>query len=308
MNWGTAISCSSPARDLIVTPTVPEKGSAPRSRRAARGVRRGRWRCTGFAKAHVLGNTYVVLVEPRGYGFTAQRIRRICSSCGGVGGHGVVVGRNAEPFSVRVYNADGSRAETSGNGLRIYGWWMIAQGLGPTGGGFTLQSMGRQYPLCVRSPLSGAVGVDLGLPHVAPVHGTWWRAFPQLRAARYVRVGNPHLCFEIGDAADQFPLRELAALGERDGGLPGGANVEVYVRSTSSTIETRIWERGVGETPSSGSGSAAAAVAAWDTGAEGRYLRVQMPGGCMEVRRSDDARVWSWGVVEEICRGELALP
>jgi diaminopimelate epimerase len=261
-----------------------------------------------FCKAHVLGNTYVVLLEPRGYRLTAQRVIRICASPGGMEAHGVVAAGERDPFTVRVYNADGSRAETSGNGLRIYGWWMLAQGLRPLEKEFVLSSKGRRYPVSASAPRPGLVGVRLGRPYVTQLPGTWWRAFSDLREARYVRVGNPHFSFETSGDVGQFPLGELAAIGERSGGLPGGANVEVYVPATHAELRARIWERGVGETPSSGSGSSAVAAAAWDTGIRGCRLCVQMPGGSMVVSRTPDACLWSWGVVEEICRGELVLP
>jgi diaminopimelate epimerase len=261
-----------------------------------------------FAKAHAVGNTYVVLSEPAGCRLTGERVRHVCSSDRGVDAHGVVASRAVQPFCVRVYNADGSRAETSGNGLRIYGWWIVVRGLWAVDTPFCLRSMGRQFRVIVRGRVPATVGVGLGRPETSPLRGSWWRVFPDLRGARYVRVGNPHCCFETVGSVEGFPLEELAAVVEQSGRFPGGVNVEVFERATSLTLHVRIWERGVGETPSSGSGSTAAAVAAWYRGTAGNDLQVIMPGGRMEVQKAPDGQVWSWGIVEEICRGELVLP
>jgi diaminopimelate epimerase len=260
-----------------------------------------------FAKAHVVGNSYVVLREPASYHLSSKRARVLCCEATGVGAHGIVAAPESNPLSVRVFNADGSRAETSGNGLRIYAWWTVLMGDASLGEVFRLRSGHRIYPVRVVSRGGGRVGVRLGRPRVRRVDPTLWPRSVDVAGVWQVWVGNPHCCLLTSGSVSGFPLQRLASTWDLKALFPSGVNLEVFAPLSCSEIAARVWERGVGETPSSGSGSAAAA-AAWKAGLAPTSVEVTMPGGRMLAERDGKGRIWSWAAVTEVCQGELALP
>jgi diaminopimelate epimerase len=253
---------------------------------------------------HGTENDFVVLPDPDGTVWPEQRldaalVRRLCDRRAGLGGDGVLrVVRSAHvPDAPAVLgdeldacewfmdhrNADGSTAEMCGNGIRLFLHVLVAEGLldrGACEAGVLVGTRGG--PLRVGATPDGAYWVDMGPARPfgngeARVDG---RAFPGLA----VSMGNPHLaCLTDADLASL----DLTRAPEFDPGLfPDGVNVElINVLEPAAHIRLRVFERGVGETRSCGTGACAAAYAALaaESGTEGTVV-VDVPGGRLSVQ------------------------
>jgi diaminopimelate epimerase len=258
---------------------------------------------------HGLGNDYLVLRE--GSGLTSELVRHICDRHRGVGGDGIL-----EPFEtheadagVRIWNPDGSQAEKSGNGLRIFAQWCVDQQRLPSK--MSLWT-GHARVGCVveRDTITvemGQVSFEPGdVPCVA--EAPWLDARlpggPDVPACA-VGVGNPH-CVLFVDA----PLDELGwdtswqawgARIERHAMFPQRTNVQFARVIDRRAVEIRIWERGAGETSASGSSSCAVAAAGVRTGRlDAGDILVQMPGGTLEVVVRTDGSLRLRGPVERV--------
>jgi diaminopimelate epimerase len=235
-----------------------------------------------FIKAHGTENDFVLLPDPDGVlELTAARVSALCDRRSGLGADGVlrvVRGTNGGWF-MDYRNADGSTAEMCGNGMRVFGRYLVDSGLAPAG---ELLVGTRSGPRAVMVPPAGEVTVDMGPARVngsstATVEG---RAFPGL----VVDVGNPHLACVTDLQLEDLDL--TVPPGHDPVVFPHGVNVE-FVRITGpGAAVLRVHERGVGETRSCGTGTVAAAVATLRAGgqvtgevtakARGGYLRVEV--------------------------------
>jgi diaminopimelate epimerase len=199
------------------------------------------------------GNVYLVTTEP----LTPERVR---AEVGDADGILEVLGSGDDWVEIRIWNPDGSRAEMSGNGTRIAARWH--------GGNAVTVRVG---PREVRARLldDGLIEQDLGEVRLAPPD--------ELEGIRYtaVDVGNPHAVVE----ADPSELPRVGPLLETHERFPGRTNVQVARRTGPGEIEARVWERGAGETASSGSSAVAVAAA---LGLEPATVR--FPGGPLHVR------------------------
>jgi diaminopimelate epimerase len=275
-----------------------------------------------FAKGHGLGNDYLVIEErhlPRP--LTTDAIVRLCDRTRGVGADGilVMVPTARADFGLRIFNPDGSEAEKSGNGLRIYAKYLWDRRHAAretftvdTRGGvvecqlhvrdgrvnFVTVEMGRATflpgEIPMKAPGSEAVGVPLELP-----------GGQRLRVTA-VSVGNPH-CVVFVDHLDEAECRRLGPLIETHPVFPNRTNVQ-FARATSrQSLAILIWERGAGFTLASGSSSCGAAAAAVRTGLCGHgRVAVRMPGGELGVDVRPDWSLRLEGPVEEIYTGTLS--
>jgi diaminopimelate epimerase len=275
-----------------------------------------------FTKGHGLGNDYLVFAEadlPRA--LDAPAISRICDRNLGVGSDGILLlvpSRRAD-FGLRIFNPDGSEAEKSGNGLRIFAKYLWDHGLAkqPT---FTVETLGGvvECQLRVRAGRVNFVTVEMGratfraseVPMTGPdrevVDEPLKLADGTTLRASAVSVGNPH-CVVFVEAPDEATCRRLGPLIEQHAAFPNRTNVQFARAAGRDAIEIRIWERGAGYTLASGSSSCGAAAAAVRTGRcdHGR-VRVTMPGGELIVHVRPDWSLRLEGPVEEVCRGTLA--
>jgi diaminopimelate epimerase len=243
-----------------------------------------------FTKHHGLGNDFLCAVEPAAE-VTPDRVRQWCDRRRGVGADGVITARwdpGVERWVMVLLNADGSRAEISGNGIRCLG-----------------QALGRH--LGSSAPDRFDVATDAGLRHLAvtptadpatvevrvamgsakagpdPWDG-WGRLGVEVLHQGGVDLGNPHLVVHVADAE----AHDLAAIGpivEAD--HPGGLNVHLVTVVARDRIVMRVWERGVGITEACGSGACAAAWAAAGWGLVDDVVAVDMPGGTATVEVAD---------------------
>jgi diaminopimelate epimerase len=244
-----------------------------------------------FLKGHGTENDFVLLPDPDGaLALTGARVRALCDRRRGLGADGVLrVVRTAalgEPVGPELAgaewfmdyrNADGSVAEMCGNGVRVFARYLLDAGLvlGPE---FVVGSRGGPKP--VRIEADGEVRVQMGPVRI----GGWSTAtvagveFPGL----VVDVGNPHLACVTSAPLDELDLR--VAPGYDPAVFPNGVNVEFVSPPTEGAVRMRVFERGVGETRSCGTGTVASAAAALrGQGLSAGELVVHVPGGRVRV-------------------------
>jgi diaminopimelate epimerase len=251
-------------------------------------------------KWHALGNDYLLveqadLQEP----LSPEQVRRICDYHYGVGSDGLleVVNSDGAHADLRIWNPDGSTAELSGNGLRIAAAW-LARRSGASE--VTVSVGGRTLRAGVRE--SGNVELDVGSVDVAEMEtlelGDEHVEFTP------VNVGNPHAVVRRDPERDE--LRRLGPLIERHTRFPERTNVQLVRVDDAHELTVGVWERGAGETLSSGSSAVAAAAAGVANGWCESPVHVHLPGGDLLVELDGAGHARLTGPAVEICRVELA--
>ncbi len=266
-----------------------------------------------FEKWQALGNDYIVVErDALPWELAADRIRRICEPHLGVGADGILLLSPAADerhvAELRIFNPDGSEAELSGNGareavlyLRAAGWtdadtFTILTKAGEvtptiTGPGEVSMAIGRA---AVTSPFYPA-GPEDGSGTISSRGREW--------AFQHVDVGNPQCVIDVGDEVEELDLATLGPAIESSKRFPQRTNVS-FTRTEGSTVRARIFERGVGETLSSGTGAAGAAVAAFLRGAASP-ITVRLDGGELTVEITDELDVTLIGTASRVYAGEL---
>ncbi len=267
-----------------------------------------------FEKWQALGNDYLILEAERlPWELTATRIEWLCDQHFGVGADGILLlSRSEDPRFVadlRIFNPDGSEAELSGNGareailyLRRNGWtdadeFTIGTVAGPirptiTGELTCSVDMGRASVTSKDFPS----GSEDGLGTLEAGGRTW--------EFQHVSIGNPQCAIVVGEELDELDLGEIGPGIEGHKLFPNRTNVS-FLEIDGSRIRARIFERGVGETLSSGTGASGAAVTAFLRGAESPLV-VELEGGELQVEISGDLDVRLDGWAEPVFAGELS--
>jgi len=252
-----------------------------------------------LAKLHGAGNDFLVVLDPEP-GFEAAGAgwaRRLCDRHRGIGADGLIVGRTTGSAIVpgavltfRLWNADGSEAEMSGNGIRCLAHEALERGLVPEGEvlGVTTPAGLREVSITRKGPATAWGSVDMG---VVKVQGEADRCNVG-QGQLLVDVGNPHLVV-LGPDPSTVDVQGLGPLLETTD--PTGLNVEfVALGPGADEVTMRVWERGVGETEACGTGSCAAAAAMHHWGRVGTAVTVHQPGGAAAVElRADGSAVLS---------------
>jgi diaminopimelate epimerase len=277
-------------------------------------------RVTRFAKGHGLGNDYLVMEEGDiDFPLTPRSVRWICDRNWGVGSDGILL-RTASAradVGLRIFNPDGSEAEKSGNGLRIFAKYLWERG-GLRGSPLRIETKGGlvEAECHVAGGRVAAVTVEMGratfrAPEI-PMHGPDREAVSiplQVRERVFtvtcVSVGNPH-CVVFGERLDEAEVREWGPRIETHPAFPNRTNVQFARVLGRDRVEIRIWERGAGYTLASGSSSCAVAAAAVRNGLADGQLTLVMPGGELAVEVREDYSIRLRGPVAEACVGELA--
>jgi diaminopimelate epimerase len=253
-----------------------------------------------FTKASACGNDFL-LVEGAHASFDMAAIsRRLCDRHRGVGADGVEWLFPDAEADVRAHliNADGSEAEISGNGTRC----VAAEICSREGKAEVVVRTGAGLKTCRLAGRQGSTfefEVDMGQPEVGgqlSIETMWVRA-----VGTKVSMGNPHFVIFVENFQDGWQ-RQAALIGTQPQ-FPQGTNVEYVVVRGANEIEIRLFERGVGETESSGTGSCASAVAAIAIGRVASPVAVIAPGGSQTVRWEN--QVYLRGPATLICRGEF---
>jgi diaminopimelate epimerase len=272
-----------------------------------------------FYKYHALGNDYLVL-DPADYPGWAQptpeQIRIICHRNFGVGSDGILWGPLPAPagaFGLRIFNPDGSEAEKSGNGLRIFSRYLWDQGRVTTAP-FQVETPGGSVRSVVHAG-GRMITVDLGQVSFdsarIPVAGP-----PRLVLNERIQIQDREFTYcaaTIGNPHCVLPLPEIsAALAKRYGpdlevhpNFPRRINVQFLQVLDRSNIRIEIWERGAGYTLASGSSSSAAAAVAHRLGLVDRQVTVHMPGGTIGIEIGEAYAIRMTGSVHRVASGTL---
>lgn len=273
-----------------------------------------------FTKSHALGNDYIVL-DPASLSFplTPEAVRRICDRHTGIGSDGILahVPSTRADFGLRIYNPDGSEAQKSGNGLRIFAKYLYEHGH-TRAERFTVETAGG-IATCALEVQDGRVvqvTVEMGeasfrsdrIPAQGPVREMVDEpievAGKTLRVTA-VNVGNPH-CVVFTDDLEGVDVHRLGSLLERHVLFPERTNVQFAQVLGRDRVRIRIWERGVGETLASGSSACAVAAACVRRGLTDRDLSVEMPGGVLRVQVEEGFRLRMAGPASEVYTGVLS--
>ncbi len=273
-----------------------------------------------YVKGHGLGNDYLV-VDPRTLGIrlTPRAIRLICHRHLGVGSDGILAlerSRRAE-FGLRIFNPDGSEAEKSGNGIRIFAKCLWDHGY-TRRQAFRVETKGGVVPVAldVRRGRVAAITAGIGratfrsreVPATGPdreILGERVTVDGEAVEVTAVSVGNPH-CVVFVDDPGSVDLARLGPALEHHRMFPQRTNVQFVRVDSPSRVTIRIWERGAGETMASGTSSSAVAAACVRHNFTGRRVVVRSPGGLLRVEVASDYSIRLTGPVEEVCRGALS--
>lgn len=263
---------------------------------------------TDFVRSHGLGNDYLVMDAARlPVELTPARIRLICHRNLGVGSDGILlnVANPAADFAVRILNPDGSEAEKSGNGLRIFAKFLYDHGYTKQTE-FTIHTLGGvvRARLILEADRCVAVRVDMGRAVIDRQLTTLDVAGQKLNITS-LSVGNPHCVTIVPDLA-QVDLRKLGPLIENHPAFPNRTNVQFAQVKTRRDVQALIWERGAGHTLASGSSSCAVAVACYDRGLVDEKVTVHMEGGELTIELNRQLDLIMTGPVEEICAGQFS--
>jgi diaminopimelate epimerase len=279
-----------------------------------------------FIKLHGYGNDYLVFAadELGAAGDLALFARRACDRHFGAGADGIAVVSRADggaaDFDVRIFNPDGSEAAMSGNGTRCAAAALVHDRVW-TAEELRLSTRSglKVYRLLEGDAEAGRYrfAAEIGRPRFESASVPFRTDEPLARVVRHplevapgetvevtaLEMCNPNCCLFVEDF-DAVDWRRLGRLIESHPRFPARTNVEFVRVVAPDRVEVRIWERGVGETLSSGTGSSAAAVAACLNGFTDRAVTVETPGGRLAVEWREDGEVVLTGDSEVVYRGE----
>jgi diaminopimelate epimerase len=271
-----------------------------------------------FYKGHALGNDYIVL-DPKHFTpvLTENRIKLICDRHFGLGSDGILYGPHFESSRPRlvIYNPDGSEAQKSGNGIRIFSKYLYDAGY-VTDDSFELETKGGLVTVKRKTPDATLLEVSMGkltfFSTSIPVAGA---AREVLREPIVVgnttyemncaSIGNPH-CVFVMDTISQKLAEELGPTIENHPMFPERTNVQFVKVRDRNNIEIEIWERGAGYTLASGSSSSAAAGVCHKLGLCDNSITVHMPGGEIAISIDNQFKVTMTGLTARVAEGELS--
>jgi len=265
-----------------------------------------------FHRYHALGNDYLVVrASSLTVPLTAEVARRICHRNFGIGSDGILLhedGEKSEVFRLRIINPDGSEAEKSGNGLRIFARYLWDHGL-VSETPFKVDTAGGRVS-CVVSNTGRMVTVDMGTVSFnsleIPVSGPAREVIKEDVALGgqsvqfcAATVGNPH-CVVLNLDPSESVAKTFGPLLEVHSLFPNRTNVQFLKVLDRSTIAIEIWERGAGYTLASGSSSSAAAAVARKLGLVDSDVTVRMPGGNLRIEISPNFAIRMEGPVTRV--------
>lgn len=275
-----------------------------------------------FYKYHALGNDYIVL-DPRDFPAwqpapTVEQIRVVCHRNFGIGSDGILWGplpSQKSEFGLRIFNPDGSEAEKSGNGLRIFSRFLFDRGLARKTN-FTVETPGGDVDVALKD---NAQLISIAMGRVSfdsakiPVHVTGAprevinekitildREFTYCAAT----IGNPHCVIPLPAVTPEIAHKYGPHL-ETHANFPRKTNVQFLQVLDRANIRIEIWERGAGYTLASGSSSSASAAVAHKLGLVDRSVTVHMPGGKIGIEIGDGFSIMMTGTVNKVAEGTM---
>jgi diaminopimelate epimerase len=254
-----------------------------------------------FVKTQALGNDFILVEQtPKVPADHSEFGKRICHRYFGIGADGLILWTpSGDTFKLQIINRDGSEAECSGNGLRCVAAYLIESGRWPkdeirletVSGVYTLRRTGLQYE------------ADMGEPHLAPKDIPFVPPAPMDRVVNFplavngqriaitaCSTGNPHCSLFVNEPDDSYVAR-IGPLLEHHPAFPNRTNVEFIHVLNAREIEVSFWERGVGTTYASGTGSCGATVASILNGRTGRQVTVHTKAGKLDVEWPENGRL-----------------
>ena len=276
-----------------------------------------------FAKLHGAGNDYIA-IDGRGidrdWGALSKEMSLLAF---GVGSDGIVLVQDSEiaHIRMRVYNPDGSEAEMSGNGIRLFSKFVIDRKIAlPAEDGMTVETGGgvrTVWPTMEGDKMIAAkvaMGVPTFVPSEIPVDTTQTgdldiiKKFPIQAGERELEVtclavGNPHAVVVMEESVEDFPLVAVGPFVESHKLFPNRINFEIVNVISRSQIRARIFERGAGETMSSGTGSTASAAAARAHGLVDDVVDVIVDGGVLQISWDEKGEAFLEGPAVEVFTG-----
>lgn len=274
-----------------------------------------------FVKSHGLGNDYFVLNEAElTFGLNEKNIRLLCDVHYGIGSDGILlkVASSKADFGLKIYNPDGSEAEKSGNGLRIFAKYLYDYGHS-SAKKFTIETPGGLVTAEVTRETNGKanqVKVDMGKAifssHQIPVICDEPECFDlplnivdETYLINCVSVGNPH-CVILTDKLNKAEILKHGSEIENHPLFPNRINVQFARVISRNEVEILIWERGAGYTLASGSSSCAVAAIMVKKGLTDRKLKLKMPGGTLQIEIDEAWNIRMEGEVKEVASGYLS--
>lgn len=267
-----------------------------------------------FVKYQALGNDYLVYADDASFALTAQQVGRVCDRHHGIGSDGILLANHSDSaFGLRILNPDGSEAEKSGNGLRIFSRYLWDSGLVAdqpfdivtAGGTVTSQvfddgrsvevSMGRAEFACPMIPV--LVDAPEALEYPLEIDGVALKI-------NAVSMSNPH-CVVLVEQTSSGLARRLGPLLENHPLFPRRTNVQFVQWLARDALRVEIWERGAGYTLSSGTSSCAAASVARKLGLCDEHIELHLAGGLLHIRVEDDFQVTMRGAVQRVAGIDL---
>lgn len=268
-----------------------------------------------FTKYHALGNDYIV-INPNDLGesITAKYIRAICDRHYGIGSDGVLYGPidsdNCD-FALKIFNPDGSEAEKSGNGLRIFSRYLWDCGLAQDHQ-FSIETKGGNVKAHVYEQ-GKMVSVEMGKVRFTHENEGTPKAQPRVISAKdktfefyAANVGNPH-CVILVQALSPMLAKTYGHIIEKNPLFKCRTNVQFVKVVDRKTIDIEIWERGAGYTLASGSSSTASAAVVYALGLCDSDISVHMPGGVIQITLDGDYCAIMKGAVCKVGAGVLSV-
>lgn len=271
-----------------------------------------------FYKYHALGNDYIV-IDPNkiDVSLSPDNIRLICHRNFGIGSDGILYGPifSSEKMKLRILNPDGSEAEKSGNGIRIFSKYLLDAGY-ISSKSFELITLGGEVTIEITDPSIPLITVNMGAvtfqSDLIPVAGSSREVIENDLLIDSVplkmtclSIGNPHCIIPMPNISKEI----ASALGPRietHQMFPNRINVQFLKVLDRQNIQIEIWERGAGYTLASGSSSCAAASAAYRLGLTNETMKVHMPGGKIDISIQPNGDVYMTGSVSNVMQGRFA--
>jgi diaminopimelate epimerase len=274
-----------------------------------------------FVKAHGLGNEYITFDQDNiDFDLNSEQIKKICNIHIGIGSDGILlkVPSNKADFGLRIFNPDGSEAEKSGNGLRIFSKYLYDYGFSSKSE-FTIETPGgivKSHIIEKRNGKVFLIKVDMGKANFRsmeiPVNWPKEECFGEpliiedkTFLIHCVSVGNPH-CVVLVDDLNEAEIKYYGPMIENHPMFPNRINVQFAKVLIPSEVHVLIWERGAGYTLASGSSSCAVASVMVKKGLTDRLLKILMPGGYLTIEIDDEWNIKMTGEVREIAAGTVS--
>ncbi len=274
-----------------------------------------------FVKSHGLGNDYIVMNSHKiSFNMNTENIKTICDVHYGIGSDGILLLVNSAKadFGLRILNPDGSEAEKSGNGLRIFAKYLYDYGFAKSKT-FSIDTLGGVVyaeVMDTENEKARTIQVDMGKAIFeaakVPVTSDLVECLDEalfLQDRSYlincVSVGNPH-CVILKDELSEAEIKQYGSEVENHPKFPNRINLQFAKVLSPDEVEILIWERGAGYTLASGSSSSAVAAVMVKKGLTNRKLSIKMPGGTLKLEIAEDWQIRMTGEVREIASGYLS--